>query len=71
MVAQRVLSPGGRLVVQGGSPYFAADAFWAIDATLRATGFATRPYHADVPSFGDWGFVLAAPSADRLQAEPV
>src|SRR5688500_6053571 len=74
MVAQRVLSPGGRLVVQGGSPYFAADAFWAIDATLRAAGFATRPYHADVPSFGDWGFVLAAPGADppalRL-ADPV
>ena len=35
MVAHRVLRPGGRLVVQGGSPYFAADAFWGIEATLR------------------------------------
>ncbi len=60
IVAQRVLGPGGRLVVQGGSPYFAPEAFWGIDATLRAAGLATRPYHADVPSFGDWGFLLAA-----------
>ena len=64
MVAARALSPGGRLVVQGGSPYFAADAFWAIDTTLRAAGFATRPYQADVPSFGNWGFVLATAGAD-------
>ncbi len=64
IVAERVLSPGGRLVVQGGSPYFAADAFWGIDATLRAAGLATTPYHADVPSFGDWGFILAAPGTE-------
>jgi spermidine synthase len=64
IVAQRVLSSGGRLVVQGGSPYFAAEAFWGIDATLRAAGLSTRPYHADVPSFGDWGFLLAAPGAN-------
>lgn len=70
MVTQRVLGPGGRLVVQGGSPYFAADAFWGIESTLRAAGLATRPYHADVPSFGNWGFVLATagrePPALRL-----
>jgi spermidine synthase len=74
MVAQRALGPGGRLVVQGGSPYFAADAFWGIDATLRAAGFGTRPYHADVPSFGDWGFVLARAGGDapvlRLSEPP-
>jgi len=58
MVAERVLGPGGRMVVQGGSPYFAAEAFWGIDATIRAAGLATRPYHADVPSFGNWGFLL-------------
>jgi len=73
MVAHRVLSPGGRLVVQGGSPYFAAEAFWGIDATLRAAGLATRPYHADIPSFGDWGFVLATRGTtlpDLRLAEP-
>jgi spermidine synthase len=64
VVAQRALNPAGRLVVQGGSPYFAADAFWGIDATIREAGLATRPYHADVPSFGDWGFMLAVPGTD-------
>jgi spermidine synthase len=63
MLAQRALAPGGRLVVQGGSPYFAPDAFWGIEATVRAAGLATRPYHADVPSFGNWGFLLAGAPA--------
>ena len=63
MLAERALAPGGRLVVQGGSPYFAPDAFWGIEATVRAAGLATRPYHADVPSFGNWGFVLAGSPA--------
>jgi spermidine synthase len=66
MLAQRALNPGGRLVVQGGSPYFAADAFWGIEASLRAAGLATRPYHADIPSFGDWGFVLAGGGTQPL-----
>ncbi|MFI5498164.1 polyamine aminopropyltransferase [Nocardia asteroides] len=59
MTAQ-VLAPGARLVVQSGSPFFAPRSFWTIDATLRAAGLRTTPYHVDVPSFGDWGFVLAA-----------
>jgi spermidine synthase len=59
-LARRALAPGGRLVVQSGSPYFAREAFWGIERTIAAAGYATRPYHVDVPSFGDWGFVLAA-----------
>ena len=47
--------------MQAGSPYFARESFWGIEATLRAAGWRTTPYHVDVPSFGDWGFVLAAP----------
>jgi spermidine synthase len=54
------LVPGGRLVVQAGSPYFAPDAFWCIERTVATTGLRTTAYHVDVPSFGDWGFVLAA-----------
>ncbi|GAA4443401.1 polyamine aminopropyltransferase [Phytohabitans houttuyneae] len=59
-----VLAPGARMVVQSGSPYFAPRSFWCIEASLREAGFATEPYHVDVPSFGDWGFVLtgAAPA---------
>ncbi|GAB3978017.1 polyamine aminopropyltransferase [Plantactinospora veratri] len=51
----------GRVVVQAGSPYFAPRSYWCVAASLRSAGFATVPYHVDVPSFGDWGFLLAAP----------
>ena len=27
--------------------------------TIRAAGYAVTPYHVHVPTFGDWGFVLA------------
>lgn len=68
---RRVLAPDGRLVVQAGSPYFAPQSFWGIDATVRAAGWSTTPYHVDVPSFGDWGFVLAsAVRAPRLALSP-
>ena len=56
---KRLLSPGGALVVQSTSPFFARKSFWCIAATLDRAGLHTAPYHAFVPSFGDWGFVLA------------
>ncbi|WP_349239891.1 polyamine aminopropyltransferase [Patulibacter sp. SYSU D01012] len=64
MIRTRVLAPGGLAVVQSGSPYFAADAFWSVGATLRLAGWSGRPYHVDVPTFGDWGFWVAAPARD-------
>jgi spermidine synthase len=59
-LARQVMAPGARMVVQAGSPYFAPRTFDCIDGTVRAAGFATTPYHVNVPSFGDWGFILAA-----------
>ena len=59
---RRVLTPGGRVVVQAGSPYFAPRTFSCVLGTVRSAGLGAVPYHVDVPSLGDWGFVLAAPS---------
>ncbi|QPH54608.1 polyamine aminopropyltransferase [Pontivivens ytuae] len=67
------LSPRGALVTQAGSPVFAREAFWSIDRTLDETRDPQRPggtlsttaYHAYVPSFGTWGFVLARPGPLR------
>ena len=53
------LNQGGMVVVQSTSPLFARSAFWSIDRTLREAGLRTWPYHLYVPSFGEWGFVLA------------
>jgi spermidine synthase len=54
------LALGGTAVIQATSPYLAPRSFWCIVETLRAAGLNPRPYHAHVPSFGDWGFVLAS-----------
>ncbi|MDL4772138.1 polyamine aminopropyltransferase [Actinomadura xylanilytica] len=63
-LVKRVLAPGGRMVVQSGSPYFAPKSFWSIQKSIAAAGLATTPYHVDVPSFGDWGYVLASAGDD-------
>jgi spermidine synthase len=58
-VARR-LSPGAPVTVQATSPLFSPSAYACILETLRDAGFVTRPYHAYVPAFGEWGFVLAS-----------
>ncbi|MEO8935971.1 MAG: polyamine aminopropyltransferase [Burkholderiaceae bacterium] len=59
----RHVAAHGMVVVQSTSPYFAPRAYWSIDATLKEAGFRTWPYHVYVPSFGEWGFVLASQDA--------
>ncbi|MDT0581945.1 polyamine aminopropyltransferase [Brumicola blandensis] len=55
------LAPKGIFVTQSTSPYFATKAFWSIHNTVEASGFThVVPYRADVPSFGDWGFIMAS-----------
>ena len=53
------IAPGGFLVVQSTSPMFARQSFWSIVTTLEGAGLRTWPYHVYVPSFGEWGFVIA------------
>jgi spermidine synthase len=59
----RHLSAQGFLVVQSTSPMFARDSFWCIAETLKQAGLQIYPYHVYVPSFGEWGFVLAGTHA--------
>jgi spermidine synthase len=53
------LSPGGAVSIQATSPLFARKSYWCIVDTVKAAGFAVRPYQVAVPSFGVWGYVLA------------
>ena len=57
--AARHLSAQGLMVVQSTSPMFARDSFWCITETIRNAGLRIYPYHVYVPSFGEWGFVIA------------
>lgn len=67
MCARR-LRTGGVLVTQATSPFFAPEAFWCIVKTLDSAvtasadldGLVAMPYHVNVPSFGEWGFAMAA-----------
>ena len=45
--------------VQSTSPLFARKSFWCVVSTMRTAGLFTLPFHALVPSFGEWGYVLA------------
>ncbi|MEU9335703.1 polyamine aminopropyltransferase [Streptomyces sp. NPDC048290] len=60
----RVLNPDSQVLVQGGSPFFAPKTYWSIAETLAEAGYRTTPYQVDVPSFGNWGFLLAVPGTD-------
>jgi spermidine synthase len=56
----RHVSEWGAAVIQSTSPLFARQSYWCIVKTLEASGFHTAPYHVYVPSFGEWGFVIAS-----------
>lgn len=53
------LAAGGYCVVQTTSPLIARRSYWTVATTLEAVGLTVTPYHAHVPSFGEWGFILA------------
>ncbi|MGI8744944.1 MAG: polyamine aminopropyltransferase [Bryobacteraceae bacterium] len=54
------ISANGLFVVQSTSPLFARQSYWCIVETLKQAGLRTYPYHVYVPSFGEWGFVIAS-----------
>lgn len=57
------LTDKGRFVTQATSPYYATEAFWSIKETIESVGYQkVIPYHVNIPSFGEWGFVLASKS---------
>ena len=53
------VAENGLITVQSTSPMFARQTYWCIVETLKRAGWTTYPYHAYVPAFGEWGFVLA------------
>ena len=60
------LNAGGYAVVQTTSPLIARKSFWTVATTIEATGLTATPYHAHVPSFGEWGFIVASRRPYRL-----
>jgi spermidine synthase len=54
------LAAGGYAVIQTTSPLIARKSFWTVATTVEAVGLQTTPYHAHIPSFGEWGFIIAS-----------
>jgi spermidine synthase len=55
----RHLAPDGLAVIQSTSPLHARQSFWCVVTTLENAELVATPYHALVPSFGAWGFIIA------------
>ena len=54
------LAQDGVAAIQSSSPLMARRAFWCIVETVRMAGLDATPYHVAVPSFGEWGYVIAS-----------
>ncbi len=65
------LTPGGAIVQQASSPFYARNTFLTIKNTLEKAGFFTIPYQTAVPSFGPWGWVLAFPIRGDLEKDAI
>jgi len=57
---EKHLAASGYAVIQTTSPLVARQSFWTVVATVESVGLTATPYHAHVPSFGEWGYVLAS-----------
>ena len=60
------LAASGYAVIQTTSPLVARKSFWTVVATVESVGLRAAPYHAHVPSFGEWGFIIASRRPYRL-----
>ncbi|MGI2328159.1 polyamine aminopropyltransferase [Planococcus sp. YIM B11945] len=67
-LARNHLAPDGAMMVQATSPVFAPQVYWTIDKTVQTTGLETENLHADIPSFGGWGYVLASRSGINTES---
>lgn len=64
------LSSFGIIVTQASSPLYSREAFWCIFETLSSVEspvelkekLQAQAYHVYIPSFGEWGFVMASPA---------
>ena len=60
------LAASGYAVIQTTSPLVARQSFWTVVTTIESVGLTATPYHTHVPSFGEWGFVIASRRPYRM-----
>lgn len=55
---RKATKPNAMIVIQSTSPMHAKETFLCIQRTTQAAGWNILPYHDNVPTFGDWGWVM-------------
>ncbi|WP_075591106.1 polyamine aminopropyltransferase [Labilibacter marinus] len=65
-IAYKHLRPGGIIITQAGSPYFATKAFKCIVKTMESAGFKTIPLHNHIISLGEWGWSFGVKSSSDV-----
>ncbi|MDF4222478.1 polyamine aminopropyltransferase [Maribacter sp. M208] len=69
LLAKQCLNKDGLFVTQSGEIYFSNSVFSCINNTLAPIFNYVKPYHSYIPSFGDWGFVMA--SDEEIEEENI
>jgi spermidine synthase len=63
---EKRLSASGYAVIQTTSPLVARKSFWTVARTIESVDLIATPYHAHVPSFGEWGYIVASRRPFRM-----
>jgi spermidine synthase len=63
---EKRLSASGYAVIQTTSPLVARKSYWTVATTIESVGLRATPYHAHVPSFGEWGYIIASRRPYRM-----
>ena len=68
-----ILTERGVMVTQATSSFFSPHAFYMVANTIKLSHperYVTA-FSVNVPSFGEWGFVLSAPQAEVVASQPL
>ncbi|MFA8451428.1 MAG: polyamine aminopropyltransferase [Bacteroidales bacterium] len=66
-LCKRSLTLNGAIITQAGSPYYATKAYNCIDTSMQVAGFNTLPLHNQIPTLGEWGWILGSKTLSKYQ----
>ena len=68
-----ILTERGVMVTQATSSFFSPHAFYMVTNTVKSahSGRYVTAFLVNVPSFGEWGFVLSTPQAEVVASQPL
>ena len=68
-----ILTERGVMVTQATSSFFSPHAFYMVTNTVKSSHPEryVMAFSVNVPSFGEWGFVMSAPQAEVVASQPL